>query len=73
VRYLLLPNQRLYKIPGLLQKGVKKGRTLEVERNGGQPYGDHQHPNNYISVPNRNARGIDENKIPNIAAMWNCR
>ena len=43
-----------------------KGLTLEVGRNADSPYSDRQRHNDLISVPNRNASGVNEHLIPEI-------
>ena len=45
------------------RRGEGKGLTLEVESNGHPPYHDRQRHNDLISVPNRDASGINERLI----------
>jgi hypothetical protein len=47
----------------VLYRSERKGLTVEMDSNGGPPHNDRQRHNNLISVPNRNASGIDEHLI----------
>jgi len=50
----------LNEIPGFYSKG-EEGLTIDVESSADSPYSNRQcRTNNFISVPNRNASGINE-------------
>jgi hypothetical protein len=44
-------------------KGEGKMLTSDVERSADRPYSNRQHHNNLISVPDRNANGINKQQI----------
>jgi hypothetical protein len=50
----------LNKITGLSQERRKEGPTFDAESSADSPYNNRQCHNNFISVPDRDASGIDE-------------
>ncbi len=47
----------------VFRRNGEKGLTTDVEPSVDYPYGNRQHHNNLISVPDRNAGGINEHLV----------